>query len=471
MRVDSPLVQRAVPVCRRGTFSRGDVLPFVVLHGLMAVLSGVAEEYGDVWHMVWMVGVALSIFTHAVAHLSTHWSKEWCMYLCYRQCDLSKATSVYVVPPAHSGSDDIVALRRRRRQLEFTFQMQRFVQTEDGSFEEAKPLHDNVHVGELKQMHGLSSDEARRRLQQVGHNSLDFPLPTFVELFQEHAVAPFFVFQVACVFLWMFDDMLMYSLFTLLMLVMFESAMVWRRRSNMRQVRDMRSTPVQVWVHRDRRWHKQDSGSLVPGDIVLLQSSMAPSSISTDTADNDTADNTADTSTDNNALCPCDCVILHGQVVLNEALLTGESVPQIKEALAHTEAKEVLDTENRHRANFVAAGCELIRCESPATEQFEEGKHVVSTPPSNGAVAVVLRTGFGTAQGKLLRTILYSTQRVTVENKEAFLFIGFLLCFALVAAGVVLHSGLQETAEERPRLKLLLNCVMIVTAVVPPELP
>ena len=58
-----------------------------------------------------------------------------------------------------------------------------------------------------------------------------------------------------------------------------------------------------------------------------------------------------------------------------------------------------------------------------------------------------MRTGFETNQGKIIRTMLFNNERVTVESKEAYFFLLILLFFALLAAGYVLNNGLTQYYE------------------------
>jgi len=68
-----------------------------------------------------------------------------------------------------------------------------------------------------------------------------------------------------------------------------------------------------------------------------------------------------------------------------------------------------------------------------------------------------------------MRVILFSQDRVSVESPEVYLYLLILLCFALAASYHVLTVALKD--QDRSRYKIMLRCILIITNVVPPELP
>ena len=89
--------------------------------------------------------------------------------------------------------------------------------------------------------------------------------------------------------------------------------------------------------------------------------------------------------------------------------------------------------------------------------------------PEPGIICFVLKNGFETKQGKLMRVILFSQDRVSVESPEVYCYLLILLQFALVASYYVLTECLKD--PDRSRYKIMLRCILIITNVVPPELP
>jgi cation-transporting ATPase 13A3/4/5 len=101
---------------------------------------------------------------------------------------------------------------------------------------------------------------------------------------------------------------------------------------------------------------------LVPGDILAIDAKM---------------------------VLPCDCILLSGELLLNEASLTGESIPIPKFSLENDQKKFSFVDEKR--------------------SSLFEGTRVLSAKPTlhHKVMALVVRTGFASFKGQIFRSVLY----------------------------------------------------------------
>lgn len=460
--VASAKIQEASLHVRKPWKQRLYVMPFAGAYSVWLLLLGCLTKAGA-WDELWYVPLCLIMVAHFLTFMACNWSVKVDAFVTCRPVKaLEQAELVLVVPREHGGKATLVPIVREaardskaQKKVSFTFQRQKFLyDPERKTFTKTSyPIGLSLsHYVEAKGLGGgegkeKEKEEEKDKLLHYGMNRFDVPLPSFMELFQEHATAPFFVFQVFCVALWCLDEYWYYSLFTLLMLVVFESTVVQQRLKSMQEFRSMSLPNLSVLVCRGGVWKESMSEGLLPGDLVVLEYGGQDEMI-----------------------VPCDLVLLAGTCIVNEAMISGESTPMLKESLGENrqseEMSKALDL-SQDRQHVLFGGTKILQVSEPNGEYFE--KYRVSTRKKNVFVAYVLRTGFSTLQGKLIRTMMFTSERMTANNLEAFAFILFLLVFAIAAAGYVLYHTWAD--ESRSRFKLLLECTLIITAVVPPELP
>lgn len=446
---------------------------------------------------------------HALFYLMCHWVVTFkAMTLFKPATKVEEGSFVLVEPPPNRGKADMVEVKKSLLaggvggSLLIEFQRQKYMYTPAAKLGERArdylkgvftlstyPV--NLPLTSYLSAKGLNSEgEVKRLLVQWGENHLAVAIPSFLELLKLQLLSPLAIFQVFCSLLWLLDDYWTYTLFTLVTVVIYEATTVFQRTRTQKMLGGMAPKPTPVYVFRGGKWVLLTTKSILPGDLVSLSCKKRTPSQSNNNgtvvekgSNEDTEDKRAVTLGD--GIVPCDCLLLYGSAVINEASLTGESVPQMKDALTAASTGEtdekgedpVLDMNGMHRVHTLFSGTSLVAVDI----QKDGGTHIsdidegvlglpgVPLAPDGGAIAYVLRTGFGSSQGALLQMIEFSQQTVSGDTRETGMALLLLFVFALFASGYVLKEGLRK--KEKTTHELLLKCVIIITSVVPRQFP
>ncbi|CAF4331854.1 unnamed protein product [Rotaria socialis] len=433
--------------CSKNYLLHLNIGPFFFLYILWFSIWTFHFGLGDYPELGMIITVIIAIL-QIITCLFCYWFVQIRAFMqCTPEKSPWKAELVVVKPTANNGYPEIVPLLHgknphdQRSHAWFVFQKCRYIydESEKKTFQTIDYPLSNSFSSYLQSKGYQTQDELDQGVWNFGLNAMFIDIPNFIDLFIERATAPFFVFQVFCVLLWCLDEYWYYSLLTLFMLIVFEITLVQQQKRNMAMIRQMGNQPYKISVYRQRKWIKIDTTDILPGDLCSVLRN-----------------------NENNPL-PCDMLLLRGQCIVDESMLTGESIPQMKEPIESIDESTIFDLERHGKLHVLSAGTKIVQHTPPAKMQggMKAG--------DNGCIAYALRTGFSTSQGKLLKTILYSVKRVTANNLETFLFILFLLIFAVIAASYVWIEGTKD--PKRNRYKLFIECTLILTSVVPPELP
>ncbi|XP_053308201.1 polyamine-transporting ATPase 13A2 [Spea bombifrons] len=291
-------------------------------------------------------------------------------------------------------------------------------------------LSDGLTCGDLRRSQsGLSQTDHSMRKQIYGPNEINVPVKSYGRLLIDEVLNPFYIFQVFSVILWMCDYYYYYAGCIIFIAVVSIGVSLYETRKQSVTLRNMVKVSVSLKVRRVTGEEVfVSSEDLVPGDCILLP----PEGL----------------------LLPCDAVLLSGECMVNESLLTGESVPEMKTPLPDSplSASAVYSPED-HRRHTLFCGTQVIQAKSYLERDV---------------MAVVTKTGFCTLKGNLVSSILHPKPIKFKFYRDSFLFVLVLAVFAIIGN---IYSIVILLRNKVGLSNLVIRTLDIITIVVPPALP
>lgn len=221
-----------------------------------------------------------------------------------------------------------------------------------------------------------------------GDNKIDVQVKSWVELLFLEALNPFYVFQVFSVILWFAYNYYYYACVIILMTAFGIFMSIRQTLKNQKALHEtVFSSDTATIVKKDGRSMMVDTKCLVPGDIVEIPSS--------------------------GCIMQSDCALISGNCILDESMLTGESVPVTKTPLP-CKKDLIYDTKEDAR-HTLFSGTKVIQTRYIGSERV---------------LAVVINTGNITAKGELIRSILYPPPVDYKFEQDSYKFVFLLGCVA-----------------------------------------
>lgn len=307
---------------------------------------------------------------------------------------------------------------------------------DDGNFVRLRGFDKNVTFSKLKTMtSGLGKIEQWRRRQLFGENAIHIEIQPYLRILFEEVLGPFYIFQLFSITVWFNDDYYYYGTCIIIMSLSSLVSSVIQIRRNQEQLKDTVESVDYVKVCRGKDHYEDvESSELVPGDIVVVPTF--------------------------NSVLQFDGILINGNVIVNESMLTGESVPVTKTPLPLQNSKakqrqnyDVYYDEKEHSKHTLFCGTKVLQT------RYYDGVYVK---------ALVVRVGFQTAKGELIRSIMFPKPVDFRFNRQIHKFIGVLACLATVG---FVYSVIIKSQRGADFKTILISALDLITIVIPPALP
>ena len=284
---------------------------------------------------------------------------------------------------------------------------------------------------------GLDNDEKELRQRVFGQNIIDIKQKSIGQLLVDEIFHPFYIFQVASLVLWSVDEYYYYAACILVISVFSITTTLAETLATMRRLREISRFECDVRVQRNGFWRQVESSDLVPGDIYEVTD---PSLTQ----------------------FPCDSLLLSGDCIVNESMLTGESVPVTK-IPATDDALDLLNLSASSMHPDVAkhmlfSGTKIVRARRPQDDKDDQA----------AALAMVVRTGFNTTKGALVRSMLFPKPSGFKFYRDSFRYISVMAFIAAIGFIVSLINFIRLGLAWH---LIIVRALDLITIVVPPALP
>nr|XP_043069563.1 polyamine-transporting ATPase 13A3 isoform X3 [Drosophila bipectinata] len=294
------------------------------------------------------------------------------------------------------------------------------------SFKKINGLDVNIPCSYYHQQRGLNSNDQISRRIVYGDNQITIPLRDFKTLLFLEILNPFYVFQIFSVILWFAYDYYYYACVILIMSLFGIIVSILQTKKNQDVLHRTVSNTGTAWIIN----HKGVSSEfptkvLVPGDIIEIPSS--------------------------GCTMQCDAVLLSGSCIIDESMLTGESVPITKTALPSK--RDLIFDKKEHARHTLFCGTKVIQT------RYIGSKKVL---------AFVINTGNITAKGELIRSIIYPPPVDYKFEQDSYKFIQFL---AIIACFGFIYTLVSKVLRGIDPVKIVVESLDLITIVVPPALP
>ena len=140
-------------------------------------------------------------------------------------------------------------------------------------------------------------------------------------------------------------------------------------------------------------------------------------------------------------------VVLHGQCILDESNLTGESIPVTKTPLDRNSSQIFSPLCDSFKRNILFAGSRTL---------------------SSSASAVVIRSGFQTTKGSMIRDILYPKQVTSEFIRDSYYFVAAMGMVSVLGYLISIPKFIEFGFSKS---NIFFRSADLLTTAIPPSLP